>query len=191
MPSEPMSSQEFIKALLSPKREGQSDPYEIIIQLPIDPHHRVADIGCGPGFFSLPLAKYLAFGKLYALDIEDEMLEVLRERVAAGRLDNVEILKSGETEFPLPEASVDGLLLAFVVHQNQDRPAFLKAVAGLLKPNGWCCVLEWYRKDTDEGPPLEKRIDPDELSALAAEAGLRLRRRRGVNDEQYMLLFNK
>ena len=191
MSKDPMSVQEFIEVLLSPQRLEQLDPYDVLMQLPIDPHHQIADVGCGPGYFAIPLAKYLSYGKLYALDIEDQMLEALRKRVGATKLGNVEILKCGETEFPLPEGSVDGLLLAFVVHQCQDRLAFLKAAAKLLKATGWCCVLEWYRKDNQGGPPLEKRIEADEMTALASAAGLRLLRQRNIKDRQYMLLFDR
>ena len=191
MPKKTAASQKLLDALLSTSREKQSNPYEIIIQLPIDPHHQVADVGCGPGFFSIPLAKYLAFGKLYAVDTDESMLEILRDRVEAARLCNVEIMKSGEVEIPIPAASVDGLLLAFVIHQAKDRAAFLKATAALLKPHGWCCVLEWYQQDTGDGPAVEDRIDSDEMISLALEAGLRFRRRRQVNDGQYMLLLSK
>ena len=191
MPGQPMSSQEFIKALLSPERQQRLDPNSLLVQLPIDPYHAVADIGCGPGYFSLPIAKYLSYGKLYALDIEDEMLDALRDRAKAARLSNIEILKSGKAGFPLPESSLDGVLLAFVVHQNEDRLTFLKGATQLLKPRGWCGVLEWYRKETEMGPPLEKRIEPEEMADLGREAGLNLLRQRDLNGEQYLLLFRR
>ena len=188
---EPMSVEEFIKALLSPQREKDLDPLTVITRTPIDPYQQVADIGCGPGYFSIPLAKHLSYGKLYALDSQDEMLKALRKRVEATKLTNIEILKSTETHFSLPKASLDGLLLAFVIHQNRDRLAFLKAATDLLRPGGWCCVLEWFRKETEEGPPLEKRIEPDEMAVLAKEAGLGLLWQRDMNGKQYMVLLRK
>jgi len=191
MSNKPMSTGDFIKALLSPERQQQLDPYELITRLPIDPYHNVADIGCGPGYFALPLAKYLAHGKLYALDTDDEMLEALRERVTAAKLGNIEILKNDGANFPLPEASLDGLLLAFVIHNSEERLAFLEAAAKLLKRSGWCCVLEWYRKETEYGPPLEMRIEPDEMMAIGKDAGLTLLRQRDLKGTQYMLLFKR
>ena len=114
---QPMPKNDFIKALLSSDRPV--DAYDLLTRLPIDPYHRVADIGCGPGFFSVPLAKYLSHGKLYALDIDNEMLAVLRNRVKAARLGNVEILGTDGLNFDLPPSSLDGTLLSFVGPRQQ------------------------------------------------------------------------
>ena len=85
----------------------------IITFMPIDPYDHVADIGCGPGYFSIPLAKHLVYGKLYSLDILDEMLDVLRERVAEQNLGNMEILKCARDGLPssrgVPKRSISGL----------------------------------------------------------------------------------
>ena len=73
----PLTTQELIKRLLSPEREQELDPFMVITYMPIDTFEHVADIGCGPGYFSIPMAKYLVNGKLYAMDISDEMLDML------------------------------------------------------------------------------------------------------------------
>ena len=182
-----LTTQELIDALLSPKREEELDSFVIIAFMPIEPYDTVAEIGCGPGYFSIPLAKHMVYGKLYALDISDEMLDVLRRRVAEANLGNVEILKCEPTVFPVASGSLEGVFLAFVTHANEDRVAFLQAARDLLKPRGWCTVLEWYRKETEQGPPLEKRIDPDELEKLAKEAGFQFRSWRDINGLQYMV----
>ena len=187
----PLTTQEMIRELLSPEREQEMDPFVILTFMPIEPYDTVADIGCGPGYFSIPLAKHLVYGKLYALDIDDEMLDALRRQVSEANLGNVEILRCGETEFPVPKGSLDGAFLAFVVHASRDPVAFLKAAGELLKPRGWCAVLEWYRIETEGGPPLEERISPNELDALATEAGFRPRGWRDINGRQYMAMLRK
>ena len=189
--SGPPTTQEHIRRLLSPRREQELDPFVIITFMPIDPYDHVADIGCGPGYFSIPLAKHLVYGKLYSLDILDEMLDVLRERVAEQNLGNMEILKCAATDFQVPGESLNGVFLAFVIHQNDDRVAFLEAAKGLLNPRGWCTVLEWYRKESEDGPPLDKRIEPDELAGLAGEAGFQFRWWRDINGRQYMAMLRK
>ena len=87
MTSEPeqMSTQEFIQRLLAPDRAQKLDGFSILSMSDINLHDTVADIGCGPGFFTLSLGKLLVGGKLYALDIDDEMLDACRQRVGQGR----------------------------------------------------------------------------------------------------------
>ena len=188
---QPPTTQGLIEDLLRPQREQELDPFVVITFMPIEPYDHVADIGCGPGYFAIPLAKHLIYGKLYALDIMDEMLDVLRRGVAEARLGNVEIFKCGSTNFQVPEQSLDGVFLAFVISETQDRVAFLKAVRELLKPRGWCTILEWYKKDTDSGPPVEKRLDPDEAAELCRQAGFNFRRWRDINGREYMATLRK
>ncbi len=183
----PSDNQEFIRQLLSPERAETSDPIVILSFSPINAYDTVADIGCGPGYFTLPLAKALVRGKVLALDLDDEMLAACRERVAEARLGNVEILKCSEFEFPIEAGSVDGVFLAFVIQASPDKGRFLKAVREVIQPRGWCSVLEWYRKETEIGPPLERRIDPEDLEAMAREAGFRTMGWRDLNGDQYMM----
>ena len=186
-----MTNQEFIRDLLRPERQEEVDPFVVMTFMPIEAYDHVADIGCGPGYFSIPMAKYLVHGKLYALDVSDEMLVALRERVVEANLGNVEIMKCGPADFPVPEGSLDGVFLAFVTHYNEDRVAFLKAASELMRPGGWCTVLEFYRKETEHGPPLHTRIEPAELRQMAREAGLEFRSLRDFNGDQYMSVFRK
>ncbi len=183
----PMTTQEFVRQLLAPERAQRLDAFLILSFSGINLHDTVADIGCGPGFFTVPLAKYLVSGKLYALDIDGEMLAACRDQVARARLGNVEILKCDEFEFPLENGSLDGAFLAFMVHHSPDKIRLLRAVRDLLHPRGWCTVLEWYRMETETGPPLEHRLDPPELTGIVEEAGFRSQGWRDLNGEQYMM----
>lgn len=189
--SEETSTQELIQRLMGPDRAQSLDTFLILSMSGINLHDTVADIGCGPGFFTVPLAKYLVSGKLYALDVNDEMLDACRHTVEQARMGNVEILKCGEFEFPLDNGSVDGALLAFVVQQSPDKAKFLRVVAELIHPRGWCTILEWYRKETETGPPLERRIDPPDLQTLAENSGFRQLDWRDLNGEQYMVTLRR
>lgn len=184
-----MSAQDLIQRLLDPDRAKRLDTFLILTLSDINLHSTVADIGCGPGFFTLPLAKYLVTGKLFALDIDDEMLDACRQRIAEARLGNVEVMKCSEFEFPLKNGSLDGAFMAFVVQQSPDKTRLLRAVRELLHPRGWCTVLEWYKKETESGPPVERRVDPPELQQLAEEAGFRHVQWRDLNGDQYMTML--
>jgi ubiquinone/menaquinone biosynthesis C-methylase UbiE len=177
--------------LLSPERAEELDPFVIMAFMPVEPYDQVADIGCGPGFFSVPLAKHLIFGKLYALDILDEMLDALRERVREARLGNVEVLKCGSTDFPVPKESLDGVFLSFVIHEHDDPVAFLRAARDLLKPRGWCTVLEWHPEEPQGERSQSRLMSPNELEKLSREAGFGFRSWRDIKGRQYMALLRK
>ena len=184
-----ITTQEIIQRLMAPERVQSLDPFLILSFSGINLHDTVADIGCGPGYFAVPLAKHLVNGKLYALDIDDEMLCACQQAVSRAHLGNVEIIKCAEFEFPLESGSVDGVFLAFVAHQSPDMPRLLRAVRQLLHPRGWCTILEWYRTQTETGPSLERRIDPLDLKTVAEDAGFLSQGWRDLNGEQYMTML--
>ena len=181
-----------IARLLRPERGETLDPFRVLSLCPVNPRDTVADIGCGPGYFTLPLAKFLINGKVLALDMSDEMVEACQTRLDEARMGNVEVMKCGEYDFPLAPASVDGLFIAFVVHHPDDREHFLTAAKGILKTGGWCFIIEWQKKDTESGPPQERRITPEELRQFAENSGFRVQGSRDLNDEHYiMTLINR
>ena len=181
-----------IERMLRPERMETLDPFRVLSHCPVNPRDTVADIGCGPGYFTLPLAKFLINGKVYGLDTSDEMVEACRVRLDEARLGNFEILKCGEYDFPVAPASVDGLFIAFVVHHPSDRERFLTAAKEMLKPGGWCFIMEWHKKETESGPPLEARITPDEMRQFARNSGFRVQGSRDINEEHYMMtLINR
>ena len=177
--------------LVSPQRELDLDVHRIMSLIPIFPYHVVADLGCGPGFFTVPLGKIVFYGKVHALDVQQEMLDAVQERLNGVRLTNVETTLSKDDSVPLDDESVDGVFAAFVVHEAENSMGMLAESFRCLRDGGWIALLEWYKREMDEGPPLDERIDEPELSAMAIEAGFRLTRSHGLNDKQYMLVMRK
>ena len=187
---DPMHSS--IERLLRPERTETLDPFRVLSLCPVNPRDTVADIGCGPGYFTLPLAKFLINGKILALDTSDEMIAACQSRLDEARMGNAEVMKCGEYDFPLAPASVDGLFMAFVVHHPDDRERFLTAVKEILKIGGWCFILEWHKKETESGPPQEVRITADEMRQFAQNSGFRVQGSRDLNEEHYMMtLINR
>ncbi len=101
-----MTTKDFVERLLSPERAAMLDPSVVLDSCPIAPDDKVADIGCGPGYFTLPLASALVNGTVYALDIDQGMVDACRERVEQAGLTNVETLTCSEFEFPIKKGSL-------------------------------------------------------------------------------------
>lgn len=176
--------------LLSEERHVQLQPRALLRQMGLKSGDVMADIGSGPGFFTLPAAEIVGEqGMVLAAEIEGEMLSALKSRLVEQGLTNVRLIKMNDTETPLPQQFCDLVLAAFVLHEVPRRASFLRRLALLLKPEGRLAVIEWEKRDDSPGPPLEDRISPEELVADAHAAGLRLRRRRELNERQYLALF--
>ena len=179
------------EVLMSDERRRELDIYRLLSFIPIQPHQEVAEIGCGPGFFSVPLAKYLWGGKLHAIDIEPEMLEAAKEAVESERLSNVEFVKSTERRVPIENESIDGAFLAFVLQEAQSPGALLKEAQRSLRSPGWLTVIEWHRKKSENGPPLKQRIKDTDLVEMVEKAGFRVALKRDLNSMQYVVVARK
>ncbi len=180
---------QYQDTLLASERRSLVDPDRVLALLPLRPYHVVADIGGGMGAFALPLAKYLYDGKLYAVAANEETLTAAKDRLGKFRFANVEFVKGAEDFLPLPKISLDGALLAFVLHETTDRKGLLTAAAGLLRRGGWLAVLEWAKQESPEGPPVDHRLSKEEVRDLASQAGLRFASERSLSSQQYLLLF--
>lgn len=156
------------------ERRKLLDPSRVLAPLKLSPGMRVADVGCGIGYFTLPLAAAVKeMGKVLAIDISQELLARAEENLRAAGMVNVDFVTSAETSIPLPEGAVDAALAVNVLHEVEvkKQPAFLREIRRLLKGGGALLVVEWKKEETPKGPPLKDRLTPDQVVGLAEQAG--------------------
>ncbi len=140
-----------------------------------------ADVGCGVGYFAIPVAQRIApDGKVYALDVEPTMLEELRRRLREKGVTNVVPLLSKEQKLPLPDASVDGLWSVDTFHEFEAPLALLYEVSRVLRPGGRVWLVDWKPTETPSGPPLEMRVPVERIRESLRAAGFQSVRERGV-----------
>jgi len=164
---------ENAKRLDHPERRAMLAPERVITDIRPEPGQVWAEVGCGNGFFTVPLAAKVR--KVHALDISEQMLDKLRTNLVESGVSNVEPMRSAENTLPLSDGSVDGVLMAFVAHEF-DEPVMAFAEAGrILKAAGRLAVVE-FAKVESWGPPLEHRVSPEEVEDWARRAGLALAR---------------
>ena len=176
--------------LLSDDRAAALQPEKLLRDLGLSEGMTLADIGCGPGFFTIPAAQIVGpSGLVLAADIQGEMLSAVRSRALEFGLTNVRIVKTNDREIPIQPASCDLALLAFTLHEIEHRASFLHRAARVLKPGGRLIALEWDKAEGTIGPPLEDRITPEELVADAQAAGLRMVEARELSADQYLRVF--
>jgi len=109
----------------------------------IKPGQTVLDIGWGPGTFSIAMAKMVGeLGKVIAVDVQEEMLQIVREKAAQRGLEPIIVTyKSGPERIGISE-KVDFALAFYMVHEVPNAEAFMKEIAFVLKPKGKLLIVE-------------------------------------------------
>jgi len=147
------------ETLDNPERREILPPENILQKAELKIGDVAGDIGCGIGYFTIPMAKIVgSLGKVYAFDISIEMLETLRNRIEAENLQNVITLHSEQYSIPIPSETLDFALLSNVLHEVDDYLRFLNEIKRILKPAGKLTIIDWLDKDTGSGPPLHERL---------------------------------
>lgn len=163
---------EALRALEAPERRKSQDPEFLWTRIGLAPGAIVADVGAGTGFFAVSAARRVGpGGHVYAVDVSDELVELLRERRDRESLPQLEPIRNTLTSIPLPSSVADVVLLANVLH---DIPAStLSEAVRLLKPLGRFINVDWKKEETRGGPPLDIRLTPDEAEQLLERHGLK------------------
>lgn len=176
---------EHAAKLLDPRRNKFVSPQQVIDILEIKQGDSIADLGAGNGFFTLPLAE-CSNVHVYAVDIEEQMLAMLRERATQARLSNIDYILSDLENIQLPNKVVNKALLSFVLHEVPNLNKALSELHRILKPEGIVLVIEWEAKEMSFGPPFHERIPSEELIQTLEENGFTVTNI-PVNDVQYAL----
>ena len=141
-----------------PNRDKEEQPERLISALQIHPGATVADIGSGTGYFTWRLAQHVGpKGKVYAVDVQQEMLDRTKAAVDPHKLTNVEYVLANERSPRLPEQSIDLAFVAYAYHEFGDPEAMMLAIRRALKPGGRVLILE-YAKESNIAPasPLHR-----------------------------------
>ena len=130
-----------------PDRDKEELPDELIQALHIQPGATVADIGSGTGYFTWRLAQQVGpKGRVYAVDVQQSMLDETRKTVEGHTLTNVEYLLANDTSPRLPERSVDLAFIAYAYHEFAEPESTMLAIRRALKPGGRVLVLEYAKE---------------------------------------------
>lgn len=175
--------------LEAPDRDAWQKPDQIMDALAIADGSTVADIGAGAGWFTIRLARRVGpHGKVYAQDVQRQMLDAIRRRVAREGLQNVEA-RLGEGSSPnLPEGALDAVLVVDVYPEVDDRVSFLRNLALALKPGGRIGIVN-YRPGRG-GPGPDVRIESESVQTDVRTAGLRVIGRETL-PYQYLLVLGR
>ncbi len=174
-----------------PEREREEKPSILMKNLELAPDAVVADIGAGSGYFTFKLAEKVPNGTVYAVDIQSEMIDILKKRKKAYGAENVTTILSKEDDTKLPEGKVDAVLLVDAYHEFSFPREMLASIRKGLKPGGRVFLLE-YRAEDPLVPikPLHKMTQKQAKREYAA-SGFEWVETRDFLPWQHFMIFRK
>lgn len=182
---------EKLGELEGPDRDEWQEPDRIMDALGIATGARVADVGAGGGWFTVRLARRVGpNGRVFAEDIQRQMIDSINRRVERERLRNVETVQGTAIDPRLP-GNLDAVLIVDTYPQLDDPVSMLKHLATALAPSGRLGIVD-FRKDVyGPGPAMEERLEPEIIIRDAKLAGLRLHAHHTFLRYQYLLVFTR
>jgi ubiquinone/menaquinone biosynthesis C-methylase UbiE len=163
----------YIAHLADPARDAWQKPDEVVAALRLRPGQTACDVGAGPGYFTLRLARAVgAAGRVYAVDVEPRILDALREGLAKSGLRNVTPVLALADDPLLPAAACDVVLIVDTYHHFPERVAYLGRLARALRPGGRIVNVDYHKRETPVGPPLAHRLSREAFLGEAQSAGL-------------------
>jgi len=173
---------------------GFLQPEEIIRQLNIKKWMKIADFGCGAGYFTIPLAKKVGNeGRVYALDVLETALESVRSRAKIQGLFNIETIRcnlevSGGSS--LANNSIDLVVMANILFQSSGKIDIIKEAERVLKEKGELIIVDW-ESDRPVGPAKEFIVSVDKIKTIAESQGLKFKRKPEIDKYHWGMIFEK
>lgn len=170
-----------------PERDVWQRPHQVIETLALRPDAAVADIGSGTGYFAVRLAHFVPRGRVYAVDIEPDMVKYLAERARREGLDNLSAVTGAPDDARLPR-KVDLILLVNTYHHIARREAYFRKLARSLNAGGRVAIVD-FNAQSAMGPPPAARVAPARVVSEMSAAGYRLEAEHRFLPNQYFLVF--
>ena len=180
-------AERWARSFDDPARDQWQKPHEVIQALRVAPDAAVADIGAGTGYFAARLAHMVPRGRVFAVDIEPDMVRYLAERAQRENVPNLQAVL-GKPDDPRLPAKVDRVLLVDTYHHIDDRVAYFRRLRESLKPGGEVAIVD-FTLESPVGPPPAARIAAQQVRAEMQRAGYTLAAEHTFLPHQYFLVF--
>jgi len=184
---------EWVGMFDSSDRDAWQRPDAVLAALALRPDAQVADVGAGTGYFAVRLARAAPQGRVYAVDIEPDMVRYLGERAAREGLTNLTPVQ-GEAADPRVPADVDVAVVVDTYHHIVDPTRFFGKLRDRLRPGGTLAIVDFKKDAPDDapGPPAAMRIADDIVVAHLKKLGLtHVRTDRDALPYQYIVLMTR
>lgn len=183
-------SKAYIAVLDDPARDAYQKPHEVLEALALKEGERIADIGAGSGYFALRFARHVGpAGRVLAVDISPDMVLHLNERLRDAAVDNVRTVLARPEDPLLADGSVDRIFICDTWHHIPGHPAYLERLRKALRPGGQVVIIDFQKKESPVGAPMEMRVAREDVLKEFQQAGFRLAKEETFLPYQYFLVF--
>jgi ubiquinone/menaquinone biosynthesis C-methylase UbiE len=178
--------------LTRPERETEEEPDKALAAIGIPKGATVADIGAGSGYMTWRMAELVGpAGKVYANDIQQKMLDLLKKNVEQRKLANVETVLGAVDDPKLPAGQIDLVLLVDVYHEFSEPQKMLRHIRASLKPDGRLVLLEYRAEDPNVPIRPEHKMTVAQVRAELEPEGFRMDQVLETLPRQHILIFRK
>jgi ubiquinone/menaquinone biosynthesis C-methylase UbiE len=180
----------YIARMEEPERAQWQKPDEVVSALKLKSGQVACDIGSGPGYFSLRLARSVGdSGRVFAVDVEPRILAALRKRIESAGARNVTPVLSLPDDPLLPRAACDLILIVDTYHHFPNGPAYLRGLSRSLRPGGRIVNIDFHKRELPVGPPVDHKVAREAFLRDAQSAGLKLLAEHDFLPYQYFLVL--
>lgn len=178
--------------LIRDNREDEERPSMVFPQLGLKPGMTVCDMGCGNGFYSLQMAKLVApSGRILAVDIQQEMLHLLKLRADSEQIKNIEPILGTVVDPQLADGVVDLVLMVDVYHEFSHPQQMLAAIRKSLKPEGLIALLEYREEDPQVPIKPEHKMSKKQILKEYTANGFKLAKEYDELPWQHLMFFQR
>jgi len=172
----------------NPVRREKLPPYQVLSDFGLKAGDCFVDVGAGIGYFSLPASDIVGKeGLVYALDVELEMLEEIERKLEELEVSNLRSIVSEEYDFKLDNDTSDFTYICMVIHEVNDHKRFLAEAHRITVNGGKLVIVEWNKKQSEFGPPIESRIEMNLLVSILNENGFKNIESSNYNEDFYYI----
>jgi SAM-dependent methyltransferase len=172
------------------ERTEEEEPDRALDALAIEPGATVADVGAGSGYMTIRLAARVGTsGRVYANDLQPEMLAMLEKRLARERIANVTLVQGTDDDPKLPASALDLIIMVDVYHELSSPQTMLRRLRAALKPGGRLVLLEYRKEDPSVPIRPEHKMSVAEARLEVEAEGFRLIRVDSRLPRQHILIF--
>ncbi len=164
--------EDYLEGMLSRAKKLWGNPAAMLKKLGIRKSMAVADLGCGPGFFTIPIAGIVGSkGLVCAVDSNPMAIGMLTEAVHSSHATRIKIVKRDVCSTGLDSSSIDIAFFSNVFHDIKNKASFLKEVHRILKPGGAAIDLDWDKVRRPTGPPIEITVSKRDAIRMLSKGG--------------------